>query len=572
MHGAALDRPRAHQRHLDDHVVEGLGEAAGQHLHLRPALDLEHAGGLGGPDRLEGGLVVERDPREVDVLAARLGDRLDAALDRRQHPEPEQVDLQKARVRARVLVPLDDLAPLHRRRLHRADVDQRPGREHHPARVLGEVARQPPGLAGEAREPAPARGARPRLAEDLGDVALDLVAAGVDVGHLGDPLDLARRQPEHLAEVADGAARTVGGEGRDQRRALAPVALVDPRDQPLADVAREVEVDVGHLGDLVVEEAAEEQPRPHRVDVGEPGQVADHRADARAAPASRRQQVAGRVRPADLDRDLAGELEQVEVQEEEAREPELADHRELLLEPPLGLRRLGQPRVAEVEPPAADLRQGAVGLRVLGAGVAVAELRGEVEAQALGQPRGLGHRLGVLGEARGHRRRRRQHRARVAAPQGLGLLERGVRPHGDQRVLELGPGTVVGVDVAGGDAGDPESLGDPGEPAVAGPVAPPHRPLQLDPQALGPEARQQPPRPPLRPPRLAALPGSGERPLAGAAGEADDALVSLQQRVEREHGGEGSRRSGRGRVSACASVSSRERLCQPAADSTRAVR
>ena len=51
----------------------------------------------------------------------------------------------------------------------------------------------------------------------------------------------------------------VGGEGGDQRRAVGAVALVDPRDQPLADVAREVEVDVGRLGDLLVQEAPEEQ-------------------------------------------------------------------------------------------------------------------------------------------------------------------------------------------------------------------------------------------------------------------------------------------------------------------------
>ena len=226
---------------------------------------------------------------------------------------------------------------------------------------------------GDAARPAPIASAMSRSTS---------VAAGVHVGDPGDALDLARRQPERLAEVADRAARAIAGEGRDQRRALAPVAVVDARDQLLADVAREVEVDVGHLGDLVVEEAPEEEPRPHRVDVREPGQVADDRADARAAAAPRGQQVARRVGPANLGRDLARELEQVEVQEEEAREPEPADHPQLLLEPPLGLGALAGAGVAQLEPAAADLGQRPVGVGVLGAGVAVAELAGRGRSAA----------------------------------------------------------------------------------------------------------------------------------------------------------------------------------------------
>ena len=149
------------------------------------------------------------------------------------------------------------------------------------------------------------------------------------------------------------------------------------------------------------------------------------------------------------------------------------------------------PRVAKLQPAAADLRQRPVGVGVLRARVAVAELRGQVEAQALGEPRGLGDRLWMLGEARRHLRRRGEHRARVAAPLGLGLLQRRVQAHGDERVLELGPPAVVGVDVAGRHAGDPEPLGERRQPPVAGPVATPQRSLQLDPEALG--ARRRPP-------------------------------------------------------------------------------
>ena len=47
MHHAALDRAGAHDRHLDDEVVEASRPQPRQHRHLRPALDLEDADGVG---------------------------------------------------------------------------------------------------------------------------------------------------------------------------------------------------------------------------------------------------------------------------------------------------------------------------------------------------------------------------------------------------------------------------------------------------------------------------------------------------------------------------------------------
>ena len=149
------------------------------------------------------------------------------------------------------------------------------------------------------------------------------------------PLDLPRRQAQRLAELADRAPRAVGGKGRHQRRAVVAVALVHARDQLLADVAREVEVDVGQRGQLLVEEAPDQQLVGDRVDVREPGQVADDRGDARAAAAARRQQRAGAVGTAHLDRHLARQLEHVVVQQEEARQPQRLDDPHLLLQPRL---------------------------------------------------------------------------------------------------------------------------------------------------------------------------------------------------------------------------------------------
>ena len=126
---------------------------------------------------------------------------------------------------------------------------------------------------------------------------------------------------------------------------------------------------------FVVQEAAGEEVGLDRVDVGEAGEVADDRADAGAAAAARGEDGAGRVGAAHLDRDVAGELEHVAVEEEEAGEAEAADRRQLLVEARLGL---GAARVAGValgEHVGADAGELPVGALVLGAGVAVAEVR-----------------------------------------------------------------------------------------------------------------------------------------------------------------------------------------------------
>ena len=155
--GLALDRPGPDERDLHHDVLERLGPRAQDALHLRAALDLKRADGVGLLDLRVDLLVVERDAREIDRLIAQERDLLDALLDRREHPQPEQVDLEEAGVVAGVLVPLAELPAGHRRRLDGDELDERPRRDHHPARVLGDVTREACDLAGELGERAPAR-------------------------------------------------------------------------------------------------------------------------------------------------------------------------------------------------------------------------------------------------------------------------------------------------------------------------------------------------------------------------------------------------------------------------------
>src|SRR5579884_1564981 len=241
---ASLNRARAHDRDLDRQVLEARWASAPQRLHLRPALDLEDAGRVGVLYAFIGGWVVVRDLGQVDVLAPRTRYELNRPLDRRQHPQAEQVDLQKAGVCAGVLVPLNDLAPFHRGRDDRAAVDEWPRRDDHPARVLRQMARKTVGLGSEPRQPCPPpRATAARAAERALDVPGHL-ARVPSLATASDALDLSWRQPERLAELPDRAAGAVGGEGRHQCGAVVPEPLVHTRDQLLANVSWEVEVDI----------------------------------------------------------------------------------------------------------------------------------------------------------------------------------------------------------------------------------------------------------------------------------------------------------------------------------------
>ena len=209
--------PGPHERDLHRQVVEVLRPGLQQALHLRAALDLEDADRVGLLDLGVHRRVVERHARQVDRLATQAGDAVDRILDRREHAEPEQVDLQEAGVAAAVLVPLADLAARHRSGLHGYEIDQRPGRDDHAARVLADVARQPGDLARQLAERIPAR-ARVRAGR-----AVDLVGDARRIPAVGDacePLELGERQADRLADIADRTAAAVGGEARDERGVL----------------------------------------------------------------------------------------------------------------------------------------------------------------------------------------------------------------------------------------------------------------------------------------------------------------------------------------------------------------
>ena len=105
---------------------------------------------------------------------------------------------------------------------------------------------------------------------------------------------------------------------------------------------------------------------------------------------------------------------------------------------------------AFVQALAAELGQAALRRAVLDAGIAVAEVAGQVEGELLGQRSAAGDGLRMLGEAGCHRCRRGERMRTIGPAQRLAGLEREVVAAGHEGVLERDAGGAVRMHVAAG--------------------------------------------------------------------------------------------------------------------------
>src|ERR1019366_5831943 len=96
---------------------------------------------------------------------------------------------------------------------------------------------------------------------------------------------------------------------------------------------------------------------------------------------------------------------------------------QLLLEATLGFAQR-HARVALAQPTAAELGKASLCGPVLDAGIAVAEIAGEVEGQLLGERAALRDRLRMIARARRHRRRVSEHVGIDGTAQRLAGLQR----------------------------------------------------------------------------------------------------------------------------------------------------
>ncbi len=308
------------------------------------------------------------------------------------------------------------------------------GRDDHPARSAARRGGAGRRSRSQPAERAPARGrARSRRAARAARRSTRCGAASRPSAR--QPVEVGGRQPERLAELADRPARAVGREGGDQRRALVAVALVHREDQLLADVAREVEVDVGHGGHLAVEEAAEREPGRDGIDVREPGQVADDRADR-----------APRPRPGGS----ADAASRARAPRRRSRGPSRGSRGAAGRSPTAGGRRSGRSSSRAGSAPACSGVASARSARARRCRAARAgrrpgrrrsgwgsgsRARGQVEPSSVRDHAGRATPPGRRRSARPSRRAA-QHVLAVAAPLGLAGLERRAAADRDERVLQ----------------------------------------------------------------------------------------------------------------------------------------
>ena len=136
------DRPGPDNRHLHDNVVKPRRPQPRQAGHLRAALDLKHAHRVGLLQRLVNHRIIRGQPRQIHVFSIMVVDDLDRFFEHRHHPQAEQIHFDDAHVGAIFLVPLHHDAPRHRRRLERHHGIELPLANHHPARMLAQMARK----------------------------------------------------------------------------------------------------------------------------------------------------------------------------------------------------------------------------------------------------------------------------------------------------------------------------------------------------------------------------------------------------------------------------------------------
>ena len=316
MHHVALDRAGPHDRHLDDEVVEAARLQPRQHVHLRPALDLEHADRIGAAQHVVDGRIVARHGAERELAgrdaasAGRSALRMQVSM-----PRPSTSTLSRPsasisslshsmKVRSSMAaLPIGTTSDSGPRVSTKPPTCWERWRGKPISSCVSSSTRASSGSAGSSPASRTCSSGRRGIAQ-----------APDGAGERGDGI---LGQAQRLADLAHRRAAAIGDDGGGEAGAVAAVAGVDILDHLLAPLVLEIDVDVGRLLALRRDEALEQQIDLGRIDVGDAEAVADGGVGGRAAPLAE-DAVAARV------------MHDVVHGEEIGRVVELGDQRELL--------------------------------------------------------------------------------------------------------------------------------------------------------------------------------------------------------------------------------------------------
>ena len=286
---AAVERARPVEGVGGDDV----GEPVGLHLHQQiansRALELEDPLGFTALEQLERLAVVEGKPIEVEGgVGVALVDDPHRRFQGGEVAQTEEVHLEKAGLLDVSHVPLgaDDLVLVSPAN----DLERNQGLErligdHHARGVRAGVPRrafEPPGKPDQAIDLGVLLDHRPQ-----GRLFLEgLVDRDVQPGRdqLVDLLDPRQRNVQHPAHVLDGRLGLHRAERADLGHVRVAVLLADILDDLVPPFLAEVDIDVGGLGAIGVEEPLEQEVVLERADVAQVKHVAHQRATGRPAP------------------------------------------------------------------------------------------------------------------------------------------------------------------------------------------------------------------------------------------------------------------------------------------------
>jgi len=166
------------------------------------------------------------------------GDQVDGQVQRAEHAQAEQVELDEPGGGAVLLVPLQHASVGHAGPLDRTDLDDRPVADDHAAGVDAQVPGRVFELCGE-------RDHVVRHAEVALEAGVLLAEAGPAAQVLGEGVLLAGGVAERPGHVAHRGPGSVGDHVGDLGGVVASVAVVDVLDDLFPPAALDVDVDVG---------------------------------------------------------------------------------------------------------------------------------------------------------------------------------------------------------------------------------------------------------------------------------------------------------------------------------------